>query len=506
MSTPADASLARLEGIAASGDFVTAPDELAQYEIDGVAPRAGIRASSADQVVEILRAAFSERLAVIPVGNATQLGVGSPPARYDVALVLSKLSQRLGYDPGDLTLTAGAGMTIGMLSLELQKHGQFLPLDSLAGDFATVGGILATNSSGPLRHAYGTARDFVLGLDYVNGEGARTKSGGRVVKSVAGYDIHKLHIGALGSLGVILSANFKTFPLPATQATFVVRFAEADGALKLRAAVAASDLQPRAFDMVSPEAARFLRHTDAAKADHLDVPDVDWEDTRKYVGEEKAAEYKKKYDEAAALAQESIAQAKSAPLFSEKYWTVLIAAGGNERVVERHCRDLEALAEQAGAASFSEARPEDSPEGCEEWRWIRSFPDCARRTSPAAAILKVTVLPSAFAAVISATKRSAEQNDVPIAAMVRAAGVVSCAVTPRENDDAAITELAAVCEEIIAAARKAGGSAVIELCPPALKRKMNIWGVPRGDIELMRRLKKEFDPAGILAPGRMMGL
>jgi glycolate oxidase FAD binding subunit len=120
--------------------------------------------------------------------------------------------------------------------------------------------------------------------------------------------------------------------------------------------------------------------------------------------------------------------------------------------------------------------------------------------------VKITALPSTFGGIGAAIHSNAEKNDVPIASIIRAAGVINCAVAPRENDEGAITELAAVCEDLISVARKAGGSAVIELCPAALKRRMNIWGVPRGDIELMRRLKKEFDPAGILAPGRMMGL
>jgi FAD/FMN-containing dehydrogenase len=327
-----------------------------------------------------------------------------------------------------------------------------------------------------------------------------------VVKSVAGYDIHKLQIGALGTLGIIIGANFKTFPLPQAQATFVVRFPDAAGALNLRSAVGLSQLQPRAMDIVSPEAARYLRHADAAKAAHLDVPVVDWEDTQRYVGAEKAAEYKRKYDEAAALAKESIADAAAGPAFSEREWTVVVATGGNERVVERHCRELEEMATQAGASAFAETKPDDSPEGCEEWRWIRSFPDCVRRFAPSAALVKVTALPTSFPAVLAATRQASEKNDLPHATLVRAAGVVYCAFAPRDNDDAAVTELAATCEDFFSAVRKTGASGVVELCPVALKRKLNIWGVPRGEIELMRRLKKEFDPAGILSPGRMMGL
>jgi FAD/FMN-containing dehydrogenase len=164
------------------------------------------------------------------------------------------------------------------------------------------------------------------------------------------------------------------------------------------------------------------------------------------------------------------------------------------------------MAAQAGATSFAEARPDDSPEGCEEWRWIRSFPDCVRRFAPSAALVKITTLPSAFPAVLAAARQASEKNDLPHATIVRAAGVVYCALAPRESDEAAITELAATCEDLLAAVRKSGASSVVEACPVALKRKMNIWGVPRGEIELMRRLKREFDPAGILSPGRMMGL
>ena len=213
MSPLTDATFAKLEALVDAGNFFTDAESLARCTIDGCAPRAGLHANTVEQVVEVVRFAAAENLAVVPYGNFQQMGLGAPPARYDIALRVC-LDRVISYDPRDLTLSVEAGIPLNVLNRQLREQRQFLPLDSPIGGFATIGGILATNSSGPLRHAFGTARDFLLGLEFVTGEGVRTKSGGRVVKSVAGYDIHKLMIGSLGTLGIITSANFRTFRLP----------------------------------------------------------------------------------------------------------------------------------------------------------------------------------------------------------------------------------------------------------------------------------------------------
>jgi glycolate oxidase FAD binding subunit len=507
MSTPSDAALARLESLAGAGRFLTEPHELEVCAIDGVAPRCVVRAASAEHAGEILRLAGEENLAVIPVGGGGELRFGMPPERYDVALQIGT-AELISYDPGDLTLSVGAAMTVGALNQRLAEHNQFLPLDSHAGDFATIGGLLATNASGPLRHGFGTARDFLLGLEFLTGEGVRTKSGSRVVKSVSGFDIHKLMIGSLGTLGVITAAHFRTFPRPPAQATFVIRFADAAGACALRAAIARSHLQPRALDIVSPQAARLLRHADTERAAALEVPELDWADVRAYVGAEKAAEYQRQHREAAAAARQATARESAPPLFSSEDWSVLVAAGGNERVVERHCRELEILAEKLGARGFAEAKPLDagtaSLDGCEEWRWVRSFPDLARRSAPLATLLKLSVLPSEFERALKHLAREAERAELGWAAVVRAAGVIYFALLPPQSDEAALTRLAGA---VTACARGELGrdaAAVIELCPTALKRRLNIWctPLPPAEIALMRALKREFDPKGILSPGR----
>src|SRR5690242_2151884 len=147
-----------------------------------------------------------------------------PPSRYDLAVDMNRLDHVISYDPGDLTLSVESGITVAKLAAALAEHNQFLPLEVPFYDRATIGGTLSSGVDSPLRQLYGTPRDFVLGMEFVTGEGALAKSGGRVVKNVTGYDLHKLMLGAIGSLGIITRINFKTFPLPSATATFIASF------------------------------------------------------------------------------------------------------------------------------------------------------------------------------------------------------------------------------------------------------------------------------------------
>ncbi|MBI3663462.1 MAG: FAD-binding oxidoreductase [Acidobacteria bacterium] len=500
MSPLTDAALAKLEALADPERFFTDAGSLARCTIDGCAPRAGLHVSTVEQVVEVVRFAAAENLAVIPYGNSVQLSLGSPPARYDIALRLC-LDSILSYDPRDLTLSVEAGIQLNILNQQLREQRQFLPLDSHFGGFATIGGILATNSSGPLRHAFGTARDFLLGLEFVTGEGVRTKSGGRVVKSVAGYDIHKLMIGSFGTLGIITSANFRTFPLPPVTATYLVRFATLDDALAFRRAIAASQLQPRALDIVSPEAARLLNSLAPAGA-------------REY-SEEEILEIMERESKARRERGEPETFAMTfrppSPGFSEKEWTVLVGTGGNEQVVERHRRDLETLAHASQAAAFDQARPLRGPfaqlseDDCLEWGYVRRFCGAVLHQAPSAATLKINILPAQFGQMLGDCGKITAQHELPSAVLLRAAGVIYLALLPASQDEGTRQRLAQACAEIFDAAHRAGGSAMIEFCPTELKRKVSVWGTPRADLVLMRSLKNEFDPRGILSPGRFYG-
>jgi glycolate oxidase FAD binding subunit len=149
------------------------------------------------------------------------MAFGMPPERGGIVLDTTGLGRVVEYTPADLTVTVEAGITLARLQQVLAENGQWLPLDPACDAGATIGGLLATNASGPTRHSRGTLRDLVIGMQFVTAEGDLVKSGGRVVKNVAGYDLGKLQIGALGTLGVITQATFKISPLPAATLNLV---------------------------------------------------------------------------------------------------------------------------------------------------------------------------------------------------------------------------------------------------------------------------------------------
>jgi glycolate oxidase FAD binding subunit len=228
----------------------------ALLDIDGVSATRRLAPASAAELAEALHAADLEGQAVAPVGGGTQLDLGMPPARLDVVIDTTALERVVEYEPADLTITVEAGIRFSRLQRLLAEQGQFLALDPPAEDGATLGGLIATNASGPLRFAYGTLRDLVLGMRVANPDGALTHAGGRVVKNVAGYDLNKLYIGSLGTLGIMVEVSLKLAPIPPASAALFARFADLDEARRLLDAVVRSPLAPLAIDLLGPGASK----------------------------------------------------------------------------------------------------------------------------------------------------------------------------------------------------------------------------------------------------------
>jgi glycolate oxidase FAD binding subunit len=180
---------------------------------------------------------------VVIRGGGTHLAWGRRPSRVGVIASARRLDRITRYEPGDLTVTAEAGLAIAALNAELATHRQWLPLDA-STDAATIGGAIATNDSGPLRHRYGTPRDQVIGVRLATADGRLASAGGQVVKNVAGYDLSKLVAGSFGSLAAIISATFKLAPIPAAFTTLVVSFGDASALAAAVASVSASQLDP----------------------------------------------------------------------------------------------------------------------------------------------------------------------------------------------------------------------------------------------------------------------
>ncbi len=181
------------------------------------------------------------------IGSGTKRHHGPAPAAGVQTVSLRNLNRITSYEPGDLVVTVQAGVRLVDLQAELARRNQWLPLDPPYAD-ATLGGILATNSSGPRRYGYGTIRDHLLGARVIGADGGITRSGGRVVKNVTGFDLHKLHIGAFGSLGIVTEASFKLRPRPDVTAAFVFPCASVDEAHALLLKVYESKLRPVALE------------------------------------------------------------------------------------------------------------------------------------------------------------------------------------------------------------------------------------------------------------------
>ena len=218
--------------------------------LGGSVPTHVVAPESPSATAAALAAARKAGHAVVPWGSGTAQSTGALPLRYDVACLTSRMARVVEYEPADLVVSVGAGMTIADLQATLREHGQFFAIDGVDGN-ATIGGIVATNRSGPSRLLYGSARDLVLGITAALPNGDVVKSGGRVVKNVVGYDLNKLHIGALGTLGVICEITVKVHPIPRAEASIVGRFTSQEAANAVAHSLARSNLALRAVDVTT---------------------------------------------------------------------------------------------------------------------------------------------------------------------------------------------------------------------------------------------------------------
>ena len=155
-------------------------------------------------------------------GRARSSGWGAAPRQIDILISTARLNAVVAHRHGDLTATIQAGARLGDVNRALAQHRQWIPLDPPSADSATIGGIVATNDSGPRRHRYGAPRDLIIGVEFARADGRLAKGGGIVVKNVAGYDLPRLLTGSFGSLGVIVTATFKLYPLTAASRTLIV--------------------------------------------------------------------------------------------------------------------------------------------------------------------------------------------------------------------------------------------------------------------------------------------
>ncbi len=291
---------------------MTSPGAPDAYAVDGLTPENVVKIASLDDLSAALSEANAAGSAVIPWGGGTRMSVGNVPERYTTALDLTGLSSNVIHEAGDLTLVADAGVTIAELGEILAKQGQRLPFDVPQPDRATVGGSVASNAAGQSRSSLGGIRDWIIGIKVVLADGTVTKSGGRVVKNVQGYDLHRLHTGAFGTLGVAAEVALKVIPIPAQQSTVSAWFSSIEDAGEYAMQVFNGPAMPEALTVFAGGAA-------VSRLEKLDTS-VD-------------------AGEASAL--------------------VLSSVSGGKRAVERRENDLTGLAGSTGANGYEVLRGDD---------------------------------------------------------------------------------------------------------------------------------------------------
>ena len=409
----------------------TAPDV-----IDNVMPSIVAHPRNADELCRILATANSEGLTVAPRGGGAHLDIGNPLKRLDMVVDISKLNRIAQHNAADLTLVVEAGITLAALRRALAKEGQFLALDAPLPQRATIGGVLASGVSGPLKWHYGSARDLVIGMQVAQADGRLTRSGGQVVKNVSGYDMARLHVGGLGTLGVITEVSFKLTPMPRRESTLVAQFKSYADCAAAAMSVFNSGAMPLAMTAYNYAASKRINAAHDAGAD-------------------------------GALAVRLGGRPCTLKRLEDETFAILSARAG---AVER--MDVDAAAHWTALADFGYA--------------ANAKPIMSAR---------VSVLPNKVAQAANAIARRA---DAAILAHV-GYGMLNAHWFDQELD------LGEVLRHARDAAHSAGGSLIVERAPLSVKAGIDVWDYNGDSLAIMRGLKAQYDPNGILNPNRFAG-
>jgi glycolate oxidase FAD binding subunit len=414
--------------------------ELSPYVIDGRTPLAAVFPGTAEEVAAVVALAAEASVPVVPWGGGTASSAGLPPPRAAVVLVLTRLRAIIEHEPGDLTVTAQAGVTLADLQTALRGRGQWLSLDPPDAERATLGGVLAANASGPRRHLYGTARDLLIGVTVVTADSSLVRGGGRVVKNVAGYDLPKLFIGSHGTLGVIVEATLKLRPVPDEERLVAVGFERLKDAAAAVRALVGSDLIPNAVDLLDGVAASALGLNDAPA-------------------------------------------------------TLVVGFDGLGEQVDWQAAQLDKLVAGCGGRNGAPLPPA---------AWSGLARACHNAFDTPAAVMTLSVLPSVVADVMEQGSAAARQRGLVTAWSAHAGvGVVTGAVrADGERQDPAT--LAAVLAEWRSAARAGGGYASLTWAPLAVKDALPVWDDAGPAGRIMQRIKAQLDPDNLLNPGRFV--
>jgi len=451
---PRDEELSRkLKSLLGATHLLESGEDKESYRVDGLVPRWVIFPQNREDASKILQLGLQETLSLIPWGSGTKMGLGNIPKSADLIVATKNLNRVVDQDLENLTITLEAGVRLADIQGQLRQKGKgyLIPLDPPFTEGATLGGIIATNSSGPKRLLYGTARDIILGMKVISIDGHIISCGGKTVKNVSGYDMDKLYIGSLGTLGLIVEATLRLLPLPDQERTLLTLFPEAKSACQVTQEILQSQLLPSSLEIFNTRAMKGI---------------------------------------------------PGDPVPEEDGYGLLIGIEGVEKAVQRQAAELRSLCDRYNPlrSVILEGNTQMNVWQAERdtaLRMIRQF--------PATVILKINVPLSGIDMILAWAEGAARQEKFSYALFGHAGnGILRLAVLlaqlPSEED-----RLVSLIRQVSARAVEMGGNLIIEFAPPAFKPRVKVWGHEKRDVAVFRQLKSRVDPSFLFNPGRFVG-
>jgi len=469
-----------LAGTIGEAFIKTDPDVLAQYAVDHIEPQAVIFPKNTQAVSEIVKYANQKNLALVSWGAGTKMSMGNPPQRLDLVVCTSRMNHMTDVDTANLTLTVEAGVKFRDIQARLateedrcylpledlttaageficsdrEHKGSFLPIDPPFSDRATIGGIIAGNSSGPRRLLYTNPRDIIIGVRFVSPKGNIVGMGGKTVKNVSGYDISKLMVGSIGTLGILCDMTFRLLPLPEKMETLLLSFDTFTGATRFT---------DRIFDtQLLPAAVEVMNHRAFLSLEPNVLPDCK---TGAYV--------------------------------------VAIALEAYDEAVARMNKEMQAMASECGAR---DKRTLKEDKHGRFWLKVSNLALAVADRFACVITVKLSYPISEWKGIFESVESTLSADNIEHTLLAHAGtGVCQINLLLNHGDVVRVDQAIEDLDRLLSRCREVDGNLVIQSAPVDLKPRLRMWGQEGSDLVVIKRVKAHLDPSGIMSPGRFVG-
>ena len=461
----------QLNGALGQQNVKSDSDTLAKYAVDGIKPKVVVFPKDSQECSAVVKYANKASLGIIPWGAGTMMANGNVPKKYDIAVCMLRMNHMLEIDTSNLVVTVEAGVRLRDLQARLATEddrcylplttlakesddficsdrstsGCFLPIDPMFSDKTTIGGMVATNGSGPKRLYYTLPRDLIIGAKFIDAEGNIAKTGGRTVKNVSGYDISKLLIGSNGTLGIITEATIRLQPLPEKTKTLLAGFDSLDKASSFATAFLKSKMLPAAVEIMN-----------GAAYNAINVP--------------------------------------GKPAVGSSAYIVAVAFEHFVEAVERMEKEGNELASNNGATV--KAIVEEDIHGL---FWLRVSDIIPVEKVKDSISLKLNYPISCYKDIMGKVDSAIKGAGLNYFALTHAGnGITLLNIENASKAAGTVKSILKYCLEV-------EGNLIVLAAPTALKASLPIWGETGSDFVMFKRLKDKMDPAGIMCSGRYVG-